>query len=135
MTDTPIAVARANYEIVNTRDLDAIDRLYHSKVMLNGQPSRPEEIREYCGAYLAAFEDLTIDVEQFVADGEWVASRVVARGTHTAQFGDLPATGRQIEVRQNDFVRVVDGQIVECWTLFDQVGLLQQVGALPAAAS
>lgn len=133
MSESPTTVLRNTYEIMNSRDLDAIDRVYHPKVALNGEPSSPAEIRGYCGAYLTAFGDLTLTVERVVAEGEWVAGRVIARGTHTAPLGDMPATGRKIEIAQHDVARVVDGQIVECFTAFDQYGMLQQLGALPGA--
>ncbi len=134
MSTSPEAVLRENYEIMNARDLDALDRLFHPKVTLNGRPSSPAQIRSYCGEFLNAFADLTLNVEQIVGDGEWVAGRVFARGTHTAPLGEIPATGKQVEVAQHDLARVVDGQIVECFNVFDQFGMLQQLGALPAAA-
>jgi predicted ester cyclase len=133
MSDSPTTVARDVYEIMNARDLDAVDRLYHPKVTLNGEPSSPEEIKALCGAYLTAFEDLTLTVEQLVADGEWVAARVISRGTHTAPLGELPPTGKKIEIAQHDLSRVVDGQMVECFTVFDQYGMLQQLGVLSGA--
>lgn len=134
MATSPEAVLREVYEIMNARDLDAIDRLYHPKLTLNGAPSSPAEIKAFCAAFLTAFADLTLSVEQIVQDGEWVAARVVGKGTHTAPLGELPPTGKQVEIAQHDLGRVVDGQLVECFTVFDQYGMLQQLGALPPAA-
>jgi predicted ester cyclase len=116
---------------MNARDLDAVDRLYHPKVRLNGQPSSPDEVKEFCGAYLAAFQDLTLTVEHLVADDEWATARVIAKGTHTAAFGELPPTGKTVEIAQHDFARVVDGKVVDAFTVFDQYGMLQQLGVLP----
>lgn len=128
MTDSPTAVARACYEAVNARDLDRLAALYAPNVTFNDQPSSPDALRRYCEAYLAAFPDLLLTVTQLVGDGEWVAARIVASGTQTGGFAGAPATGRRAAVAQHDLVRVRDGRIVECWTLLDRLGLLQQAG-------
>lgn len=132
MSDSPTTIVRTVYEVMNTRDLDALDRLFAPDVVMNGEPSSPAEIRAYCNAYLDAFEDLVLSVETVVDNSEWVAARVVSRGTHTQPFGALPATGRKVEIAQHDLSRVVDGRIVETYTVFDQYGMLQQLGALPS---
>ncbi|HZA40142.1 MAG TPA: ester cyclase [Actinomycetota bacterium] len=133
MRTEPTTVLREIYEIMNARDLDAVDHLYHPEVTLNGQSSSPAEIKAYCGALLDAFEDLSLTVEQIVADGAWVSARVVARGTHSSPLGELPATGKKVEISQHDLARIADGRVVECFTVFDRYGMLQQLGALPGS--
>jgi predicted ester cyclase len=60
-----------------------------------------------------------------------VAFRVVARATHTGEFMGIPASGKQITVPMIGIARVTDGQVTQLWNSPDQLGLLQQIGALP----
>jgi len=46
----------------------------------------------------------------------------------------VPPTGREITMRGIDFSRVVDGKIAEHWAQFDAIGVMQQIGAIPATA-
>jgi len=55
-----------------------------------------------------------------------------ARGTHSGPFAGLPPTGRAVEVTYMDMLRVAEGRFVEHWAQVDQLGLLQQLGAIPA---
>ena len=84
-------------------------------------------------------------VYQEAVDGHWdvrelysVADRVVARwvgsGTHVGELMDVSPTGRPIEVDAISIFRVEGGKIAEEWTVWDALGLLQQVGAVPAPA-
>lgn len=132
MSTSPKAVVSAVYDAMNTRDLEVFDRFYDPEVTLNGQPSSPEELKGYCRAYLDAFEDLHLTVEHLVGDGDWVAARVVGRGTHTNALDNIAATGNHVEIAQHDLVRVSGGRIVECVTLVDQLALMQQLDAIPA---
>jgi steroid delta-isomerase-like uncharacterized protein len=125
------SIIRSVYDAVNARDLDRLDGLYDHEVTVNGSPSSPEHLKGACQGFLNAFDDLLMSVEQLIADGDWVATRVVGRGTHTSDLEGIPATGQPIEVAQHDLVRVEGGRIVEVWNLYDQFGILQQVGAIP----
>jgi predicted ester cyclase len=131
MSDNPQAVATAVYAAVNARDLDALDRLYAPDVTVNGAPSSPEQLKSACLLFLEAFGDLEMSVERLITDGGWVATRVVGRGTHTADLQGIAPTGRPIAVAQHDLIRIEDGKIVEVWNLYDQFGMLQQIGAVP----
>jgi predicted ester cyclase len=63
-----------------------------------------------------------------------VASRWTITGTHRGTFQGVPATGRLITFSGIDFSRVVEGKVAEHWAQFDLLAVLQQIGALPAAA-
>ena len=81
----------------------------------------------------AGFPDLHFTVEDQIAEGDMVVTRWTARGTHTGEFQSIPATGKAIRVAGTDIDRVIDGKSVECWAHVDELGLMQQLGAVAAA--
>lgn len=82
-------------------------------------------------AFRAAFgHDHHID--DVVAKGDRVAVRLRVMGTHTGEFIGVPASGQDVEVEGSAFFRIEGDRIAEFWGLMDQLGLMQQIGALPA---
>ena len=79
------------------------------------------------GRMLSAFPDMVATVEQLVAEGEYVAVRYTARGTHKGVFYGLAPTGRAVTLRALGIVRVVGGEIVEGWVEFDTGELYAQL--------
>ena len=71
-------------------------------------------------------------LEDLVAEGDKVAGRVTAYGRHQGELFGIPATGRKIRVTGIAIWRIRDDRIVEHWHETDQLGLLQQLGVLPA---
>jgi steroid delta-isomerase-like uncharacterized protein len=79
------------------------------------------------------FEDLVWTVEEMVADGDAVAVRYTMTGTHRGDFAGIPPTGNAVVAQSMAFYRLADGQIVEERAQLDMLGILQQLGAAPAA--
>ena len=84
--------------------------------------------------FRAGFPDLRATVEDAFEQGERVAARVRDRGTHQGEFMGVQPTGRPIDIETIDIVRIVDGKCVEHWGVTDNLALMQQIGAIPAAA-
>ena len=84
------------------------------------------------GAYLAAFPDLRLTVEDQIAEGDKVATRFTARGTHRGELRGVAPTGRAMTATGIIISRVAGGRVAEEWETFDALGMLQQIGALPA---
>ncbi len=61
------------------------------------------------------FPDLTIAVEDVMAEGDKVTARVTMRGTHSGEFQGIAPTGKRVEVKAIDMFRIEDGKIVEHW--------------------
>jgi predicted ester cyclase len=80
----------------------------------------------------AAFPDACWTEEDIVAESDLVVGRYTLRGTHQAEFLGIPATGRQVIVSNIHICRVENGKIVEHWGNGDDLGMLQQLGAIPA---
>jgi len=84
--------------------------------------------------YLNAFPDLHFDIEDVISDGETVVTRWTATGTHKGDVSGVPATGKRFSVTGTIFARVRDGKFVDSWGVWDALGLMQQLGVVPAEA-
>lgn len=82
--------------------------------------------------YRNPWPDVRFTIEDQVAEGDRVVTRWTAAGTHTAPFGKIPPTGKRVQVSGINVKRIVNGKAVEEWVNFDLMGLLQQLGAIPA---
>ena len=138
--DTKAIARRLLEEAFNSGNLDVIDELLAPE-FVNHDAALPEPTtgidaaKASIGGYRAAFPDLRITLEQQVADAELVATRWTARGTHQGELFGITPTGKQATVTGITIDRIVGGRIVESWTNWDTLGLMQQLGVVPALAS
>jgi predicted ester cyclase len=77
---------------------------------------------------------MLIALDALVCEGDLVAKRWTFRGTHTGDYMGLPATGRQVVMAGITIYQVVGGQVRETWWNYDALGMMQQLGAIPAPA-
>ncbi|WP_405994858.1 ester cyclase [Streptomyces sp. NBC_00986] len=84
-------------------------------------------------ANMKAFPDLKWTVEDMRAEGDTVAIRYTMTGTHEGPFAGAEGTGTKIHAESSAFYRLSHGKIVEERAQLDMLGILQQLGALPAA--
>ena len=96
-----------------------------------GQGPGLEGIVQTFGMLRSAFPDGQLTVEDMVAEGDKVAARVTFRGTHRGAFVGIAPTDKQVTQGGMDLVRFAGGKAVERWGYFDDLGLLQQLGAVP----
>lgn len=131
-------IMRRFTEFINTAseklavDLISPDAVFHV-------PGHPDPMRGPAG-YLAiigmmrgGFPDIQWTLEETIAEGDKVAARFTMRGTHQGTFFGVPPTGKKIAVQAMNFYRLFGGQFVEERGQPDLLGLLQQIGAMPAA--
>jgi len=95
----------------------------------------PAEFKPFVANIRGALPDTRIVIEDIFADGDRVAVRVTLQGTHTGNGLGLAPTGRSVRIQGIVIVRMQDGRIKEGWNSYDQLGLLRQLGALPAPKS
>lgn len=84
--------------------------------------------KEYIAGMLRAFPDFHLTVEQQLVQGDAVAFRWSATGTHTGPLGPVPPTGKKVAIDGLIVDRVVGGKVQERWEQFDQPLMLQQLG-------
>ena len=95
-----------------------------------GTPTLDSESQiERIKGFGAAFPDITIVVDDIIADDHGASFRATLNGTHLGDFAGVPATGRAIEVHLVDFMEIKDGKIVAQWGGPDMRDMLQQLGA------
>lgn len=97
-----------------------------------GFPTGLEGVKQSTALVRSAFPDGQFTIEDLLAEGEQVVARWTVRATQSGDFFGIPPTGKQVAVTGIDIVRLADGKAVEHWRIFDQLGLLQQLGAVPA---
>ncbi|MFN7920477.1 MAG: ester cyclase [Bryobacteraceae bacterium] len=126
------------FDEVWNRGVDAtIDELFAPEAIAHGLGVQsvtvrgPAEFRVFWRNLRSALPDIQIRIEDTMADGDKAAVRVVIEATHTGDGLGVSPTGKRIHVPGIVIVRVQGGQIVEGWNSWDQLGLLQQVGAIP----
>ena len=97
-----------------------------------GVPPTREGLEQAIPLFRAAFPDGRFAVEDLFAKGDRVALRTTFRGTHQGEYAGVPATGKQVEFASIDILRVAGGRMAEHWGLSDDLGLLTQLGVIPA---
>jgi steroid delta-isomerase-like uncharacterized protein len=133
------AFVRRFFDTVNSFDLAGLaDELlapdYRLRFDSVPEMDRDQAVR-FFQAFFAAFPGITHVIEDQLAEGDRVATRIVVRGTHGGDFMGIPPTGREVAIKAINIHRVVDGRIVEQWVVSDGVGLLQQLGVMAAPAA
>jgi steroid delta-isomerase-like uncharacterized protein len=98
---------------------------------LPGLPPGSEGTKLFVTAYRNAFPDVRFTIDEQIAEGDKVVTRWTAHGTHKGELAGIPATGKSATVTGMGVDRIVNGKIVESWGLFDQFGMLQQLGVMP----
>jgi steroid delta-isomerase-like uncharacterized protein len=124
-------------EVWNNRSEDAIDEMFAEDGVANGlndaegNPLRgPEGFKTLHRAFLAAYPDLNITVEDTISEGDKIAARCTVRATHTGEgLGVLP-TDQPVEFTGIAIIKIKDGKIAEAWNEFDFMKMYSQVGAL-----
>jgi steroid delta-isomerase-like uncharacterized protein len=95
-------------------------------------PAGPEGYKQLVTAYRTAYPDLQLSVDDLIADGDKVGVRWTARGTHTGPLGDIPPTGKQATITGISMLTIAGGKVAEQYTNWDTLGMLQQLGVIPA---
>lgn len=130
-------VRRAIDEIWNRGEFAVADELIASDFVGHVTPNElygPEGVKQFFTSLRQAFPDIHFTIEDQFSEGDRVVTRWTARATHLGEYQAIPATSKQAVVAGMHINRVADGKVVEGWMVFDQLGLLRQLGILPAPA-
>jgi steroid delta-isomerase-like uncharacterized protein len=124
-------------DVFSKGDLDAYDEIFaddyvNHNIPVPGIPGTKEGFRQLVVATRNAFTDLAVEVQDVVAEGDLVVFHDHVTATSTGEFFGVPPSGKPLAWTEIHFLRVRDGQIVEHWTNFDQLGILMQLGAIPS---
>ncbi len=79
-----------------------------------------------------AFPDLRATIHDQIAEDDKVVTRKTFHGTHQGELMGIPPTGKEVAFDVIDILRIADGKLIDHWAVVDQLGLMQQIGAIPA---
>lgn len=97
-----------------------------------GIPSGREGVKVLSSVLRSAFPDFKATIEDTLAEGDKVVVRMTWSGTHKGEFMGVPASGKRVTIGVIDIIRITNGKFVEHWGQMDGMGLMQQIGAIPA---
>jgi predicted ester cyclase len=86
----------------------------------------------FATAFYGAFPDLRHHLEDVIATANRVVVRFVLTGTHTGSFFGIPPSNRSIEIPGHVIMHIVEGRVQKLLGVFDEAGLLRQIGVLPS---
>jgi steroid delta-isomerase-like uncharacterized protein len=126
-------IKRVIEELYSRGDLKVAEQLYAADYIRH-DPATPDvgtgvaAVKQVVNTYRTAFPDLELTTEDLMAEGDKVLARWSARGTHHGDLQGSAPTGKRFEITGLTLMQFADGQIVEEWTNWDALGMLQQLG-------
>lgn len=135
--ENKLLVRRYYEEVVNTGNVDRLAEFISPafvEVYNNVRhPAGLEGAKQHVLGVRNTYPDLHLTVEQQIAEGEWVVTRVTARGTHEGVWLGMRPTGKKVEMTGVNIDRVVDGRIVEHGGAANVLEPLMEIGAIRVA--
>ena len=135
-TESNKAAVRRFRDALNAGDLDGAVAVFapNAIVHVSGAPDplTLEGFKEFGRAMLSAFPGGMSTVEDVIAEGNKVVTRITYRGTHTGDMMGIPSTGKSVTVSETIIDQFGDGKIIESWRLFDQMAMMRQLGVIPS---
>jgi predicted ester cyclase len=137
-TDENKAIVRRFLEgIFSQGNPDVVDELADPNFVVHDPSSEAGEVdvEGVKGSIVwshSAFPDLRVTIEDQVAEGGKVATRWTVRGTHQGEMMGVAPTGNQVRFTGTQTDYISGGKIVESWSNWDTLGMLKQIGAVPA---
>lgn len=138
----PTDVMRRKIAAFNAHDMGELSSYFSPntvKEVPGAELQGRDQYAAYFSAFFEAFPDIELTITSVVEDGQVVAIRGNSRGTHLGTLhtpgGDIPATGRRIDLSFSDDYEVHEGLISAGHLHFDRLALLEQLGVMPVPAS
>lgn len=126
-------------ELHNKKNLSIIDRYVSPTVVSHdpfpGQRPGAEGLKDTMRLFRSAFPDLHVIINDILAEGDKVMTKLTAKGTHRGEFMGIPGSNNEISYEEVIILRLSDEKIIEHWAVADSLSLLQQIGAVSISAS
>jgi steroid delta-isomerase-like uncharacterized protein len=128
-------IRRAYEELWNERNVEVVDELVTEDFLNHAAPPDRQRgrqgLKDVVRMFEGAFPDFRYEVEDVISEGEKVAVRDVFRGTHQGDFMGIPATGNRVTMEAIHIYHFREGRLAEHWVARDDLGMMQQLGAVP----
>jgi len=129
---------RGAVQAFNDQDRDRYVTYYRPEVALHGLPEGVADaasLGEFYAAFWAGVPDAHASIEDLFESGDRAVVRLHLTGTHQGELLGMKPTGNPVSFEMINIARFDDdGKIAERWTVADFMSLMQQIGAVPAAA-
>ena len=135
-TEENKAIFQKLIQLQESGDLNTVDQVIAAN-WVNHDPSLPplqgyEGFKQLTMLFRTAFPGFQTEIEDMLAEGDKVAARMHIRMTNSGSFQGMPPTGKAVDVTATGIFRIVDGRVTDNWVNLDMLGLLQQLGVVPA---
>src|SRR5262245_45480300 len=131
-------IATYTDEVWNQHSVEAMDKFYSPDYVhhdVSGPDIRTlDDYKQWATALLSGLSNVRVIIDDLVAEPGKAVKIWTACGLHDNSFAGIPPTGKEIQFSGVSVYRLADDQIVESWYVYDMLGLLQQLGAIPKAA-
>ena len=130
-TEQNKAIQRRFQDIWNQGDFSIIKEIWDKDFINHNVKAKGlEAIRQYITAYRNAFPDVKFKINDQIAERDKVVMHFTITGTHNGNFQGIAPTGKSIKITGIAIHRIINGKIVEIWSNWDTLGLMQQLGAV-----
>ncbi len=141
MTPNEIKTFISNYtqEVWNQHNVKAMDT-YYSTAYIHHDVSGPdvrtlEDYKNWATMLLTGLSDFKVEINDLIAEPGKAVKQWTATGIHNNSFAGIPPTGKKMKFSGVSIYRLEENRIVESWYVYDMLGLLTQLGAMPTAVA
>ncbi|WP_319500347.1 ester cyclase [uncultured Draconibacterium sp.] len=124
-------IERVYDELWNKRNSAVLDECLSPNVVYRTPGTTCKGIEEYkqmYEMYASAFEKSHFEILDMIASNDKVVSRVLFTCVHTGDLAGIPASGKEVKMQAISICRIEHGKIVEEFEVFDELGMMQQIG-------
>ena len=129
-------IVRRFWGVWEEGNLDLVDELLASDYT-NHSPATPDQptdlegVKAVVSMFRSGMPDLSVVIEDMIAEGDKVVVRYTLEGTHEGELFGVPPTGQRLSIKSISVERVSDGKIREHWRITDSLDMMQQLGVIP----
>jgi predicted ester cyclase len=129
-------VRRYVEEFVDRSNFDLSDEIFAPNFVRHDagpdQVPRVEDLKHFFAMLHSGFPGFQSTIEDLLSEGDKVVLRFTFHGTHQGEFMGIAPTGKEVTMSGIDILRIAEGKIVEMWNQEDVLGMMQQLGVIPA---
>jgi steroid delta-isomerase-like uncharacterized protein len=131
-SENKIWVEQFYSEFMNKGNLKLLDKLvaddYVEHEPIPEFELNKKGLHDYFKMMFIAFPDFRADIDFMIEEGNRVVVYLTYKGTHKGNYMGLKGSGKKIEFKAVDIIRVKDGKMTEHWGVLDVLGMLEQLG-------
>jgi steroid delta-isomerase-like uncharacterized protein len=135
-SDNKAIILRLYEDVWNKRKLEVVSEIISPSHALqapniSGSSVGPEAYKSQVALFLAGYPDLHFTIEDTVVEKDKVVACWTLSGTHKGDFMGVAATNKRISVDGMTIHHVAGGKIMDSYSNWDALGMMQQLGVVP----